>query len=93
MVSFGKQGYLILASFIGLFLPAILFLLFEVSYSNQGLQTIISPFEWLLFVTTMMLLSLALFLTTAVSDPGFIAVPLTKRERESLPSSQLKNRR
>ncbi|KAL4445914.1 hypothetical protein ABPG74_010906 [Tetrahymena malaccensis] len=86
--SIGQQGKQHIVAFLGLFLPISCFILYEVQFP-QGLCSY-DGLSWIIIVSITAILSLLLFIYCSISNPGFIAIPLTQKQRRALPAVQQK---
>ncbi|KAL4492503.1 hypothetical protein ABPG72_005638 [Tetrahymena utriculariae] len=86
--SIGQQGKQHIVAFLGLFIPISCFILYEVQFP-QGLCSY-DGISWIIIVSLTSILSLILFIYCSISNPGFIAIPLTQKQRHALPVVQQK---
>ncbi|EAR85267.2 DHHC zinc finger protein, partial (macronuclear) [Tetrahymena thermophila SB210] len=90
-ISIGQQGKQHIVAFLGLFIPISCFILYEVQFP-QGLCSY-DGLSWIVIVSIASILSLFLFIYCSISNPGFIAIPLTQKQRHSLPVVQQKGQK
>lgn len=79
-VNFGPEGKLQIFSFVGLFIPGCLFLMYEAQFTH-GIEEELGRTVWLVTCYTVSVSFLVLFIICSVSDPGYLTTPLSRNKR------------
>jgi len=75
-----SEGKLQILSFVGLFIPGCLFLMYEAQFKH-GIEEELGTTVWLVTCYTVSVSFLILFIICSVSDPGYLTTPLTRNKR------------